>query len=50
MSNIHLCEIFPLTYSSLNCASFRLSPEIDRKIGNSLSWHFSKYFPGVVVV
>lgn len=35
MSNLHLSEIFPLTYSALNIASFRLSPEIDRKMGNS---------------
>ncbi|WP_051044345.1 hypothetical protein [Pleurocapsa sp. PCC 7319] len=50
MSDIHLSEIFPITHNSLNLASFRLSPEVDRQIGNSLGWHFSKQFPGVVVV
>jgi hypothetical protein len=50
MKNTHLAEIFPLTYSELNLASFRLSPTIDKKLGNSLGWHFSKRFPGVVVV
>jgi hypothetical protein len=53
MSNHYLSEIFPLTYldySKSNIASFRLSPEIDRKIGNSLAWHFSKQFPDLVVI
>ena len=50
MSNIHLGEIFPLTYSQLNIESFRLSPNISREIGNSLGWHFSKQFPGVIVI
>jgi hypothetical protein len=51
MSNTyHLGEIFPLAHSQLNLASFRLSPTIERKLGNSLGWHFSKCFPSVVVV
>jgi hypothetical protein len=50
MSITHLSEIFPLKLSQLNIASFRLNLEIDRKLGNTLSWHFSKRFPGVVVV
>lgn len=51
MSDIHLSEIFPITVaSSLNLVSFRLSPQIGRKIGNTLSWHFSKQFPGIVVI
>ena len=50
MSDIHLSEIFPITVSSLKLVSFRLSPQVSREIGNSLSWHFSKQFPGVVVI
>jgi len=50
MSDIHLSEIFPLTFDKLNIASFRLSPTIGQEIGNRLGWHFSKQFPGVVVV
>ena len=50
MSNTHLSEIFLLTYSQLNLASFRLSPKIGRELGNSMGWHFSKQFPGVVVI
>ncbi len=50
MSALHLSEIFPLTYSQLNLACFRLSPEIDRKIGNSFAWHFSKHFPNIIVI
>ena len=50
MSNYYLSEIFPLAYSELNIASFRLSPEIDKKIGNSFSWYFSKQFPNIVVI
>ncbi len=50
MSNTHLSEIFPLTYSQLNVKSFRLSPTISQELGNSVGWHFSKQFPGVVVI
>ena len=50
MSDTHLSEIFPVTVSSLKIVSFRLSPQVSREIGNSLSWHFSKQFPGVVVI
>ena len=50
MSDTYLSEIFPLTYCQLNLACFRLSPEIDRKIGNSFAWHFSKQFPDLVVI
>lgn len=51
MSDIHLSEIFPITAaSSLKLVSFRLSPQVGREIGNSLSWHFSKQFPGVAVI
>ncbi|WP_319421972.1 Piwi domain-containing protein [Pleurocapsa sp. FMAR1] len=50
MSNTHLSEIFPLTYSLLNIKSFRFSPKISRELGNSIGWHFSKQFPDVVVI
>ena len=50
MSEIHLSEIFPLTFSDLKVASFCLSPKIGQEIGNSLGWHFSKYFYGIVVI
>ena len=50
MSNYHLSEIFPLAYSDLNIASFRLSPEVDKKTGNSLAWNFSKQFPNIVTI
>ncbi|HHP7232884.1 MAG TPA: Piwi domain-containing protein [Xenococcaceae cyanobacterium] len=50
MPNHYLSEIFPLDYAELNIASFRLSPEVNRKIGNSLGWHLSRQFPDVVVV
>lgn len=50
MSNLHLSEIFPLAYSALNIASFRLSPEIDRKMGNSFGWYLSQQFPNIVAI
>ena len=50
MSDLYLSEIFPLVYLELNIASFRLSPEIDRKMGNSLGWYLSKQFPGVIAI
>jgi hypothetical protein len=50
MSNTHLSEIFPLAYSQLNIASFYLTPGISPEIGNSIGWHFSKQFSGVVVI
>lgn len=50
MSNLHLSEIFPLTYSVLNIASFRLSPEINRKMGNSFGWYLSQQFPNIVAI
>ncbi|MGL5807162.1 MAG: Piwi domain-containing protein, partial [Xenococcaceae cyanobacterium] len=46
----HLSEIFPIDYSQLNIACFRLSPEIDRETGNRFSWYFSKQFPEIIVV
>lgn len=45
-----LSEIFPLRISQLNLIGFRLTPEVDREIGNRLSWRFSQKFPDVVVI
>lgn len=50
MSNLYLSEIFPLVDSALNIASFRLSPEIDRKMGNSFGWYLSQQFPNIVAI
>jgi len=48
----YFAEIFPLRIENLNLNTtcFRLSPEIDREIGNRLSWRFSQQFPGVIVI
>jgi hypothetical protein len=46
----HVSEIFPLNLSNNNYHCFRLSPEIDREIGNRLSWRFSQSFPDTVVI
>ena len=43
-------KIFPLAYSQLNLASFCFSPTINKELGNSISWHFSKQFPDAVVI
>ncbi|MGL4617841.1 Piwi domain-containing protein, partial [Chroococcidiopsis sp.] len=45
LSEISLLEITPK-----NFLCFRLSPEIDRKVGNSFSWRFSQKFPDAVVI
>jgi hypothetical protein len=45
-----LSEIFPLRISQLNLIGFRVTPEVDREIGNRLSWRFSQKFPDVVVI
>ncbi len=46
----YFTEIFPLTGANLNTTCFRLSPDIDREIGNRLSWRFSQQFSGVIVI
>jgi hypothetical protein len=46
----HFVEIFPLSIQKLNTTCFRLSPDIDREIGNRLSWRFSQQFPDIVVI
>ncbi|MDJ0737421.1 MAG: Piwi domain-containing protein [Nostocaceae cyanobacterium] len=50
ISPIFLSEITLLTNSQPNCSSFRVSPEIDRELGNRLSWRFSQKFPHVIVI
>jgi Piwi domain len=50
---IFLSEIFPITVDRLNFISFRLTPEIDRELGNRLSWRFcafSSEFTDLVVI
>lgn len=44
-----LSEIFCLTISQPNLMGFRLTPEIDKDLGNRLSYHFSGQFPDFVV-
>ncbi|MCL1466260.1 Piwi domain-containing protein [Argonema galeatum] len=45
-----LSEIFPLDISQPNFMCFRLSPEIERKDGNRLSFHFSRELTSIVVI
>lgn len=45
-----LSKIFPLRIKEANLICFRLTPEVDRKVGNRLSWRFSQKFPDVVVI
>ncbi|PLZ94920.1 stem cell self-renewal protein Piwi [Fischerella thermalis CCMEE 5268] len=45
-----LSEVFPLTASQLNFMCFRLTPEIEKKDGNRLSYHFSLKLPETVVI
>jgi len=45
-----LAEIFPIEIAEPTVNSFRLTPEVDREIGNRLSWRFSNYFPDLVVI
>lgn len=45
-----LSEIFPLTIANPNLDSFRLSPEVDRKLGNKISWHLSQKFQDRIVI
>lgn len=43
-------EVFPLKNSQLKFMCFRLTPELERKDGNRLSYHFSRKLPEIVVV
>ena len=45
-----LSEILPLKILNTNLICFRLAPEVDREIGNRLSWRFNQKFPDVVVI
>ena len=49
-SPMFLSEIFPLLISQPNLICFRLTPEVEREMGNRLSWRFSTKFPDVVVI
>lgn len=42
-------EVFPLQTSQPKLMCFRLTPEIERKDGNRLSYHFSRKLPDTVV-
>ena len=44
-----LSEIFPLTIPQPNLMCFRLTSEVDREVGNRLSFHFCRKFPELVV-
>lgn len=43
-------EVFPIKTSQLKLMCFRLTPEIDKKDGNRLSYHFSRKFQETVVI
>ena len=45
-----LSEISLLDITPKNFICFRLTPEIERKTGNSFSWRFSQKFPDAVVI
>lgn len=47
--SVHLSEILPLSIlSPLNLMCFRVTPEIDKELGNRLSFRFSRKFPRIV--
>lgn len=46
----YLSEIFALKIEQPQLISFRLSPEVDRELGNRFSWRFSQQFPEVVAI
>lgn len=48
--SVHLSEILPLIIlSPLDLGCFRVTPEIDKELGNRLSFRFSRKSPGIVV-
>lgn len=50
-SPIALSEMFALkVVQELNLISFRLSPEVERQVGNQFSWRFCQKFPDVMVI
>jgi len=46
----YLSEIFALKIEQPQLISFRLSPEVDRELGNRFSWRFSQQFSEVVAI
>jgi hypothetical protein len=46
----YLSEVFSLSLSEPNLMGFRLTPDVDKKTANSLSWRFSRKFPYLVVI
>ncbi|AFZ56749.1 stem cell self-renewal protein Piwi [Anabaena cylindrica FACHB-243] len=44
------CEVLPIKTSELQLMCFRLTPEVDKKDGNRLSYHFSRKLPGTVII
>jgi hypothetical protein len=45
-----LSEIFPLTIAHPNLDAFRLSPEVDRELGNKIGWRFCQKFENMIVI
>ncbi len=43
-------EVLPIKTTELQLMCFRLTPEIDKKDGNRLSYHFSRKLPGTVII
>lgn len=48
--NHALSEVFPLTVTQSNITGFRLTPSVDKELGNRLSFRFSQHFRGIVVI
>lgn len=49
-SPIFLSEIFLLSINQPNLICFRLSPGVDKQIGNRFGWRFNQKFPDIIVV
>ena len=45
-----LIEVSPLMIAKSNLMGFRLTPGVNKEVGNRLSFHFSRQFPEAVVV
>ena len=48
--NHALSEVFPLTVTQSNITGFRLTPSVDKELGNRLSFRFSQQFTGIIVI
>ncbi|MDJ0729511.1 MAG: Piwi domain-containing protein [Crocosphaera sp.] len=48
--NHALSEVFPLTFTQSNITGFRLTPSVNKELGNRLSFRFSQQFLGVIVI